>query len=213
MRGFLVRVGIDSTSGKWNAPVDEKKRFIFVPIPDCPYNPTGEYIEGGKRTYDEVLCVLNQFKTEYNGHSVGSKYFELPAKLRKAAMHLDPDFLYMTYGDSGSRGKPLKDLNKGDFVVFYSSLRSIQTGKLVYALIGMLMLERKPICETQIEEQKLRNAHSRWFSLAAEDDDVILCGDADSSGLFDKSRKKDICNDRVRSSSSRIRESLCSGSH
>jgi len=35
MKGVLVRVGIDSTCGYWNAPYDPKTgRFVYVPIPE-----------------------------------------------------------------------------------------------------------------------------------------------------------------------------------
>lgn len=197
MRGFLVRVGIDSTSGDWNAPVNEEtKGFMFIPIPDCRYNPSGEYVEGGKRTYaKEVLPALQRFAKECdNGNSkkVSPGCFKLPKKLEGAAMHLDPDFHHLTYGDSGSRGKPLIGLDVGDFLVFYAALRSIQTEKLVYALIGKLELAGQPLhgksaIEQLSGDERLKNAHSCWLSLCEKNNDVIVSGsEAPSSGLFDR---------------------------
>jgi hypothetical protein len=35
MKGVLVRIGIDSTCGGWNAPLDPRTgRFAYVPIPE-----------------------------------------------------------------------------------------------------------------------------------------------------------------------------------
>ena len=61
MSGLLVRVGIDGTPkyGHWNAPVDaDTNRFVFVPISDCSYNSSREYIPGGERTFEEVVPEL-----------------------------------------------------------------------------------------------------------------------------------------------------------
>lgn len=181
-RGLLVRVGIDSTSGKWNAPIDcRTMQFMFVPIPDCPYNPTGDYIEGGRKTYGEVLEALKFFAKAYG--QLESKYFQLPRILHEAAMHLDPDFENLTYGDDGRRGKKLKEFNPGDFIAFYAGLRSIQTGKLVYALIGMIELDSKPSDPAEVqEEERLRHAHCRWVN--RRKGEVVVSGKRGSSGLL-----------------------------
>lgn len=192
MKGFLVRVGIDSSSGGWNAPVDERGRFLFVPIPDCPYNPSGEYVDGGRETFKDVLPDLEGFANEYANKSADSKkYFELPKKLETAAMHMDPDFGHLTYGDSRRRGKPLIDMDKGDFLAFYAGLRSVSSGALIYALIGMLEVGGKPKwgkseIEKMTDKERLCNAHSRWKSLCQDDKDVILKGAGSGSGLFDR---------------------------
>ena len=57
-------------------------------------------------------------------------------------MHLDPDFDYLTYGDQGERAKQLRaNLGAGDLLVFYASLTDIHAKTLVYAIIGLYVIE------------------------------------------------------------------------
>ena len=170
MRGLLVRVGIDSTSGNWNAPVDSTtRRFIFIPIPDCPYNPDGTYIEGGKKTYEtEILPALEDFSSECGAKE--QRAFGLPENLHKAAMHLDPDFGDLTYGDDGRRGKPLKTFVAGDFVAFFAGLRPIiELGSCVDS-------------EQVADQQRLCNAHCRWTN--RQKGNVVVIGE--SGGILER---------------------------
>ena len=186
MNGVLCRVGIDSTPryGGWNAPVDEQTgRFVFVPITDSSYNPADSYILGGKRTYDEVLPVLHRFSIECRQPE--HKGFTLPARLHGKSMHLDPDFQELTYGDDAKRGRCFNAPPEVNFVAFYSSLRSLQTGKLVYALVGIFFLAGEPRTVDQIPaEEYLLNAHTRWSQQKAGD--IIIRGKHGESGLFDR---------------------------
>ncbi|MFC1970867.1 molybdopterin-dependent oxidoreductase [Chloroflexota bacterium] len=108
MKGVLIRVGIDSTLGGWNSPVDPITRdFVYVPIPeeekDCPVHP-------------EYAVDYSQFKIPCENLGVN-----FPQRLLSKNAHLDPDFEYLTYGDRKSRGKPLFSLIEGDIVAFFSS--------------------------------------------------------------------------------------------
>ena len=61
----------------------------------------------------------------------------LPLHLTAQSMHLDPDFDHLTYGDQGQRAKQIQTkLAGGDLLVFYASMRDVNGGGLVYALIG-----------------------------------------------------------------------------
>ena len=185
MKGLLVRVGIDSTPeyGAWNAPVNTDNRFVFVPIKDHEYNVSGLYIEGGNRQYEEVIPELDKFAREC-GH-VDKECFELPARLHKEPMHLDPDFLKLTYGDKNKRGKKLLKFGEDDFIAFYSSLRQVSGGTLTYALIGLFVLAASPrlACEVPASERRW-NAHTRWNSV--ESDDIVVYGKPGQSGLFER---------------------------
>lgn len=183
-RGLLVRVGIDKTSGGWNAPVNlDTKRFIFVPIKDDPYNPNGCYIRGGKRTYDEVLPDLAKFASEC-GQSDRSR-FRLPPHLSACPMHLDPDFLHLTYGDGLQRGRTLRNFVEDDFIAFYASLQSVRDDHLVYALIGLFVLSGRPLHAQDVSDsERLRNAHTRWLNI--KDGDIVVRAKAEQSGLFDR---------------------------
>ena len=186
MRGLLVRVGIDQTPeyGGWNAPVSaQTRRFIFVPIRDSTYNDAG-YIANGERVYcKEVTAELARFGAEC-GDPVHS-CFRLPPRLRDEPMHVDPDFLNLTYGDDPRRGRRLKEFKEDDFIAFYSSLRSLQGGTLVYALIGLFVLAGSPIRASEIADpQRLCNAHTRWKNVKGGD--IVAFGKTGQSGLFER---------------------------
>lgn len=182
MQGLLVRVGIDQQYGRWNGPADERtRRFMFVPIPDSFYNPSNKYVKGGRRTYREVLPALHQFALDCGNPS--SSAFRLPAHLHGAAMHLDPDFLTLTYGDLAPRARRLATFDQGDFVAFYSSLRSVQTRKLIYALVGLFVLQSPPLAVCNIPEAEcLLNAHTRWK--VRDPSHIVMHGQERMSGLF-----------------------------
>src|SRR5205823_5569491 len=127
VKALLVRVGIDSSDdGHWNAPVDSASRnFIYVPIAE-----TKPLRNGLQRFYDELRPALTALRQS------------LPAHLVRRPMHLDPDFAHLTYGDQGRRAKRIQELDRGDLLVFYASLRDIESGNLVYALIGLMVIDK-----------------------------------------------------------------------
>lgn len=197
MRGLLVRVGIDQTSqyGGWNAPVNTQNwRYVYVPIWDASYNDSG-YINAGRRVYGkEVSPVLTAFGTECGDPE--NLCFRLPARLLDEPMHLDPDFLTLTYGDDEIRGSKLKEFGEGDFIAFYASLRPVcenhwktvrrsSQDQLVYALIGLFVLSAPHVDAMKIPTtHRGLNAHTRWNRL--NDGDIIVFGKPEESGLFDR---------------------------
>lgn len=169
MKGVLVRVGIDASCGFWNAPYETQSgRFVYVPIP-----------EGGKvhphlaRCYSELSPFLE---------AIG---VPLPTHLTGKTMHLDPDFETLTYGDVYPRSIPLLDLQSGDFVVFYSSLRAINPdpGKLFYALIGVFFVKEVVAVDEVPQERWCENAHTRRVEHGR---DIIVRGQSGASGRFDR---------------------------
>jgi len=168
MKAVLVRVGVDSTAGGWNAPVrSHTNEFVFVPIPEVRENLRPSLA----RTYNEVATTLEEFGAP------------LPRHLTGRTMHLDPDFEHLTYGDKNRRGKQLLVLEQGDLVVFYAGLRAVRTsGKgLVYALVGMFTVAE---VTTAIDVPRSRwgeNAHTIRHS---EPDDMIVRGVPGISGRF-----------------------------
>lgn len=146
MNGFLDRVGIDSTCGNWNAPALADGRFVYVPIPESSER---QLREGHRRTYDELMPALK------------ASGVSLPAHLSGRAMHLDPDFEHLTYGDQGSKAKRLDQLQLGDFIAFYGGFRNIQNGELVYALFGLLEVQEKVAAASVPDGRWYENAHTR----------------------------------------------------
>ena len=108
MEAILIRVGVDQTYGQWNAPVDpESGHFVYVPIPE-----KRAFRPGLERSYREVLPALQRFALRFELDLESS--LRLPRSLLRRAMHLDPDFDWLTYGDNGDkRGAGIKHLSEG----------------------------------------------------------------------------------------------------
>jgi hypothetical protein len=169
MNALLVRVGADLTGsgGRWNGPFDSStNEFVYVAIPESKEVP-----ETLQKPYSTLASALQRFGQPLPNHLVGQH------------MHLDPDFDHLTYGDQGQRARQLAEqLNPGDWLVFYASLADVADhGQLVYALIGVLTVER--IVRTRDIPEAMRdcNAHSRR-PLSPDADDVVVFGRKGESG-------------------------------
>jgi hypothetical protein len=164
MRGLLVRVGADLSAGggSWNGPADSKTgEFAYVPIPE------GSKVHAGmEKPYVALAPVLARFGVE------------LPARFQSRHMHLDPDFDHLTYGDQGERAKQLRDnLRAEDLIVFYAGLADIHHGaaRLVYAIIGLFVIEKLVRAADVPRQEWDVNAHSRRV-LSSDADDLIVYG-------------------------------------
>jgi hypothetical protein len=148
MKGLLVRVGIDSTDGCWNAPMRMASgEFAYITITD-----TKPMRDGMGRSYDEFIPVVKRFGVE------------LPAPLVGKKTHLDPDFDYLTYGDQGQRGKRIESLlTGGDLLAFFAALRPMDGSArpLIYALIGLYVVEEIVLAKSIPRLRWAENAHTR----------------------------------------------------
>lgn len=170
MNALLVRVGADLSSGggRWNGVVDsESREFVYVAIPEeHPVRP------GMERPYSALAPSLRRFGSALPNH-LACKY-----------MHLDPDFEHLTYGDQGERAKQIRAcLCVGDLIVFYAGLRDIQPARdeLVYAIIGLLQIDRFEAAADVKPADRDRNAHSRRV-LEPGSRDLIVQGRGEMSG-------------------------------
>ncbi len=165
MKALLVRVGIDSRYGKWNAPVNPSTgEFVYVPIPE-----NGEIYSGYEKSYEQFKVPCKEF-----GEDVPEKLFDY-----KSA-HLDPDFSNLTYGDVGKRGKRVQELEENDVIAFYAGLRS--TGherNLIYSLIGLYVVDTVRMAKSISEKDWDKNAHTRKMP---SDTDVIVYAKHGKSG-------------------------------
>ncbi len=162
VRAILVRIGIDATAGGWNAPVDARTgRFVYVPIPE---KPGTVFHRGCRRGYGEVVPALERFARDRGISLHGDLAW--PRGLAHRAMHLDPDFETMTYGDVGSRrGREIRGLDAGDLLVFYAGLRPVGApegaGGLVYAMVGLMVVEEIVAAPGVPGVRRHENAHTR----------------------------------------------------
>jgi Nucleotide modification associated domain 3 len=172
VNALLVRVGADQSfaGGCWNGLVKTQSReFVYVAIPEnSPVHP------GMEKPYSTLAPMLSTFGAS------------LPPRLCTRNMHLDPDFEHLTYGDAGQRAKQLRNhlSSPGDLMVFYAGLRDVTDRKrLVYAIIGVFVVENL-ISAADIPTNDLNvNAHSRRILLAGAEDLIVRARPAVSGRL------------------------------
>ena len=161
MKGLLVRVAADQSEGGgyWNGPVDPATgQFTYVAIPE-----TQRLHPRLNKPYSGVSVALT---------SLGSS---LPTHLASGNMHLDPDFDHLTYGDQGERAKQIRSkLSPGNLLVFYAGLQSgARAVGLVYALIGLYVIEDVTPALSVPPARRHQNAHTRRVLSAAASDIVV----------------------------------------
>jgi putative DNA base modification enzyme with NMAD domain len=172
VNALLIRIGADQSKdgGRWNGPVDAQSgKFVYVPIPEQqPVNA------GMEKPYSALAPVLSMFG------------INLPPHLCAQHMHLDPDFYHLTYGDRGKRAKQIRDyLAPGDLVVFYAGLFDICTNaRLVYAIVGVLVVESFRLAIDVPPTERDINAHSRRV-LKPDAQDLIVCAKPGVSGRLE----------------------------
>ena len=133
--------------GSWNAPVDStSNEFAYVAIPE----PRAIHA-GMEKPYSALAPALSRFGVALPGH------------LRARHMHLDPDFDYLSYGDQGDRARQLRTkLSSGDRLVFYSGMKDVHDSRrLVYAIIGIFVVDDIVLATSVPESARNANAHSR----------------------------------------------------
>lgn len=183
MRGILVRIAADSVYGRWHCPVDPRSnRFVYVPIWD---KKEKRYRPGLARSFQELAPALKRFNLACNLSSADA--VRLPEHLGKRWMHLDPDFKYLTYGDQGEkRASEIRCLLPGDFLAFYSGLRPVRPckHKLVYALVGLFVVDKIKYAVDLPRKHWHRNAHTRWT--VTSPDDIVVFAKPGVSGRLER---------------------------
>ena len=176
VQAILVRIGVDQTYGKWNGPADPvSRRYVYVPIPEVA---GASFHSGLARPYSEVVPALRAF-SQGVPHSHGA----LPTPLQDRLMHLDPDFEHLTYGDVGDkRGSEIRQLTRGDLLVFYAGLAppSRRARALIYAIVGVLVVDNVVDAATVSAHRRHENAHTRKVNHGATD--IVVRGMPEGSG-------------------------------
>jgi len=176
MRAILIRVGVDQTFGQWNAPCNPGTgEFVYVPIPQDKPNA-----EGLAKHYPPMISPALATFSARNGAKI-----RLPNQLLGRRMHLDPDFDYLTYGDTATRGRKWLGFHEDDWIMFYAGLCSVQaSSRLVYGLIGLLVVD----CVRRVADvppfEHDWNAHTRL--LDRTDTDIVVTGKPGLSGRFSR---------------------------
>jgi hypothetical protein len=169
MRGLLVRVGADQSEGggSWNGPVDVTSgEFAYAAIPeDYPIHANLD------RPFNLLAPMLQRLNVA------------LPQWLAPKRMHLDPDFVYLTYGDQGQRAVQISlKLARGDLLVFYAGLADIRRNRrLVYAIIGIYVIDDLILASKVPKSRRDENAHTRRI-LPTGSLDIVVRAQPDISG-------------------------------
>jgi len=131
--------------------------FAYVPIPET-YKIHSRLV----KPYSAITAGLQKFGTH------------LPNHLANLNMHLDPDFLHLTYGDQGERAKQISKVGMGDLLVFYAGLADTNSNpRLVYAIIGIYVIEELVMANKIPNARWDENAHTRRLLGSAATDIVI----------------------------------------
>ena len=99
---LLVRVGIDSSYGRWNAPVNPfTYEFAYVPIPE--EHKQKQILLEYRKSYNPFVNVCERYNVKF------------PEELLDKLAHLDPDFEFLSYGDENRKGTQIKELSENGF--------------------------------------------------------------------------------------------------
>lgn len=186
MKIVLLRVGIDSGCGGCQAPVFEDGSFEFVPIPTDNPEET--------RLYANTRCLGSGRQDKFL-----LDFLPQPAqrRLQKKAMHVDPEFETFTYGDPTPPKGRLRELEKGDLLVFYAGLEGlscpIPPGLYI---VGFFEVERAVRAREHQRERLLsdfgNNFHVRHPAVFAADTidkkDLVLVKGSARSRLLKRAR-------------------------
>ena len=177
-KGLLVRVGIDQSFGGYNAPINPiTNDFLYMPIPQG----SDDYMPGARTSYDDLVSYFEKWKQKNNA------IIEFPKDLYNVNTHLDPDYDYLTYGDQATgRGLRVDKLKQGDFIAFFASFRptSKSNHKLIYALFGLMTVDKVLKVAEVPEDEFHANAHTRIIN--RNKDHLVVFADLKVSGRFNK---------------------------
>lgn len=177
-KGLLIRVGIDQTFGHYNAPINpETNDYLYMPIPEHKH----AFKTGMQTSYAEIAPCFRSWATKNRFEP------EFPAHLQSSNCHLDPDFCSLTYGDQGTgRGNRVRQLVRGDFLAFFASFKPIRASshKLIYAMFGIMFVDRVVKVADMLEADFSRNAHSRITD--ANPEHLVVIAQPELSGRFEK---------------------------
>ncbi|WP_135821449.1 Nmad3 family putative nucleotide modification protein [Halostella litorea] len=173
-----INVGANTTLPGFRGPVFPDGSFEYIPIPER--EPAGEQLP----TYADLDLTT-----------------DVPADVRDAAVHLDPEFAEYpeceayTYGDDHAvKAGPLSELAAGDYALFYATLSTAGDPADWAApewgayLIGVFRLDRDPVTDyaALAPADRGRFANNAHVKRETVDAAVLLSGDPDGSRLLDR---------------------------
>ena len=182
MRVVLLRVGVDTGSGGIHGPLFKNGSFELIPIPDG-FQKTGVSIQ----TYGNTAGRHGRKLIHY-----------FPKRLHNSrhdrAIHLDPEFETFTYGDPVILKSRLRELEKGDLLVFYAGLKGweFESEPALY-IIGYFEIAKAGIAasftKTELKKDFGRNFHVRHRTVFEDQKDrLVLVKGSPKSRLLEKAK-------------------------
>ena len=98
-------------------------------------------------------------------------------------VNLDPDFRFLSYGDSRLRATRIRTFFDGsldNFIAFYASFEPIYNNPrpLVYAIIGLYRFQNVEWAKNVLLNTRERNAHTRLVNYQNDDNhDIVIFAD------------------------------------
>lgn len=173
----MLRVGIDAGCGGMQGPLFRDGSFELIPIPDDRMLDS--------RTYGNTIGR--------NGRPL-SEFF--PTRRQQLMvhqpMHVDPEFETFTYGDPTPPKRGLRQLDKGDLLIFYAGLQGSDfiSGPALY-IIGYFEVQVAGLATsfspTQISQDFAQNFHVRHRALFEQQkEQLVLVKGGEGSRLLNK---------------------------
>ena len=190
MKVVLLRVGIDTGSGGIHGPLLNKEgNYEYIPIPDDKYDLD-------ERTYSNTRGFITQKPLiDYFPKGVHSKNKDQP-------IHYDPEFETFTYGDSTTPKGRLRELEKGDLLVFYCGLNGFgdyktpQSSLYLFAYFEVELAGYATKLMSDLKEERFKavfgkNYHVRHDSVFQEQKEtlVLVKGNPEGSRILDRAIK------------------------
>jgi hypothetical protein len=182
----LLRVGIDSGSGGIQGPLFEDGTFEFICIPDKK--------RVSIHTYGNMV---GKSGSPFAGYFSESRRSQMAGQ----TVHVDPEWETFTYGDPTTPKGSLRNLNPGDFLVFYCGLQEWDlesgwqrerrpalylAGFFEVALAGMAGDFDKKVLEVEFG----KNFHVRYSSVFEQQkENLVLVKGGPGSRLLRKARQ------------------------
>lgn len=146
MKIGIINVGVNASHRTLRSPIYDDGTFDFVPIPTCPLSDCPTELGNCK----ECIVEFSVYPRYSELQSPNDRKFSdfIPKKYLNMRTHNDPEFNYFTYGDfpnTSPRASNLKDLEKGDRLLFLARLVMWRDGYFTnekgFYLIGFLDIE------------------------------------------------------------------------
>jgi len=159
MKIALLRVGADSGNLGFHAPLFKDGTFEYIPINEIYNDKQSASPISESRTFSNVKGRSGKALLEYFPENKKNKF-------RDSIIHYDPEFETYTYGDPSRTKRSLARLQKGDYLVFYSSLTEYprkNNSKTALYIIGYFQIDETRIVKDIKEYEDVKKKYGKNF--------------------------------------------------